>query len=176
MRKQVTKLFFGALAAAGENQHLKIEKLARGEIVAWLNYTVDHEKFTARIHAFSAGFEQLDAPFIRPVVDDVFHDVSIRTRRNRGKHIAAGKGTAFHHGLQRSALGTLDNVRHLIERAPQMWIPLEDGRQQKAVATANVHDGADALKIVCFGYGRTINHGQLSHCVIENLRLGGMLL
>jgi len=31
--QQVTKLFFGALAAAGENQHLKIEKLA-GRIVA----------------------------------------------------------------------------------------------------------------------------------------------
>ena len=31
-------------------------------------------------------------------------------------------------------------------------------------------------KIVSFGHGRTVNHGNLGHGVIENLRFLGMLL
>ena len=51
-RKQLAKLFFGALASAGENQHLQVEELARRELVARLNHAVNHQEFAARIHAF----------------------------------------------------------------------------------------------------------------------------
>ena len=56
---KISKLFFGAFASAGKNQHLQIEEFARREIVAGMNHVVNHEKFAACIHAFSAGLSIL---------------------------------------------------------------------------------------------------------------------
>ena len=69
--EQVAKLFFGALASAGENQHLEIEEFARREIVAGLNHVVHYQQLAAWIHGFSADFPELDAQLIRRVMNDV---------------------------------------------------------------------------------------------------------
>ncbi len=108
--EKVAELFFAAFAATGENQHLEVEEFAGSEIVAGLNYSVDYEKFAAWMHAFAAGFEELDAQIVGPVVNDVFHDVRIGTRWDRGKHIAGREGTAIHHRLQRSDCRSFKNV------------------------------------------------------------------
>jgi hypothetical protein len=103
--KQGAELFFCTFASAGEDQHLEIQEFAGGEVVAGVNYVVNDEEFAAGIDTFPAGFEDLDATVVGPVVNDVFHDVSIGARGNRAKHIAGRQGAAFHHGLERSVLG-----------------------------------------------------------------------
>lgn len=70
-RKQVTKLFFGALASPGENKHLQIEELARGEVVARLNYIVNHKESAARIHAFLATGYCVDLSRAKYLADEV---------------------------------------------------------------------------------------------------------
>jgi hypothetical protein len=175
-RKQIAKLFFGALASAGENQHLQIEELARGEVVARLNDAVNDEELAARIHAFPAGFEYLDAAIVRPVMNDVFHDVSVGTRRDGGKHVAGRKGAAFHQRLQRSVFGSFKNVRQLVERASHALIFSQNGCEKKSMAASYVHDGMDAVKIVSIGDGGTIDHGSLRHGVVENLTFRRILL
>ena len=144
--------------------------------VAGLDYGVHDEKFAAGIHALPAGFEQPDAQIVLPVVNDVLHEVGIRTRGNRAEHVARSKSASFHHRLQRAVRSALNHVRHLIERASQMRVFLEDGSQQKSVATGYVHDGVNLSEIVSLGHGRAINHGELGHGVVENFPLHRVLL
>ena len=148
-------MFFGSLASAGENQHLQIEELARGEVVARLNDVVNHEEFSAGIHAFPAGLQYLDAFIVGPIVNDVLHDVSIGACWNGGKHIAGCESATVHHRLERAVFGSRNNVRHIEERASQLRIPLQDSGQQKSVAAGDVHDGMNAVKIVGVGDGGT---------------------
>ena len=80
--EQLTELLLGALAPAGENEHLQIEELSRRKIAAGLNHAVNHQELAAGIYSAAAGFEQLQTLVVRPIVDDVFHDVGIGACRN----------------------------------------------------------------------------------------------
>src|SRR5271165_3245534 len=66
--EQVAKFRCGAFAAAGEDEHLQVEELAGREVVAGVNNAVDDEEFAAGIDALAAGFEDLDAEVVGPIV------------------------------------------------------------------------------------------------------------
>ena len=79
-------------------------------------------------------------------------------------------------GFSGPLFGSLNHVWHLVERAAQVRIALQDGRQQKSVPSAYIYDGSNTVKIVRFGDRRAINHGKLGRGVIDNLPFRGMLL
>jgi hypothetical protein len=43
---------------------------------------------------------------VRPVVDDVFHEVGVGAGGNRRKHITGREGATIHHGPERSVPGS----------------------------------------------------------------------
>jgi hypothetical protein len=174
-RKQFAKLLCCALAASRKNQHLQIEEFARREVVTGLNDVVNDDKLTARIDAFSAGRKYLDAEIIRPVVNDVFHDVSVGPCRDRRKHIAGHQRATLYHARERPVPASVHNVRHFVKRASKMRIPRQDCRQQKSVPAANIYDGMNAVKTVGCGDSGAINHGKRSHGVMEDLPFLGIL-
>src|ERR1051325_5974612 len=136
--EQLLELFFGALTPARKDQHLQIHEFARREIVPRLNHVVHYQQSAARIHALSAGFQYLDAYIIRPVVNDMFHDVRVGAPGHRRKHISACQRATIHHRLERSIFGACHHVRYLVERAFHMRLPRQDRRQQQPVPAPQI--------------------------------------
>ncbi len=155
---------------------MKVHEFARSEIVARLNHVVHHQQLAAGIHSLSAGFQNLDAPIIRPVVNDVFHDVRIGARGHRSKHIPARHRAAFHQRLQRPVLRARHHMRHIVDRAFQVRILRQDRRQQQSVPATHVHDGSYFTERIGVGHGWTVNRGQIAHALMEELPFLGMLL
>jgi len=137
------------------------------------NYTVDHEQFTARITPL-AGFEQTGRnrkPASRWMMCFMIkhpHPAGTEEKHNRAGRVPDPSRTSAVRSWPPS------RRRHLIERARKMWIPSRMVSTRSSGHRKCPRGAEDCPQNVCLGLRPYQSLDRLSHCVIENLRLGGM--
>src|ERR1700737_5122000 len=88
--QQVPELRLRALSATWcERQHLEIQKFTEVRRVTRWNHSIDDQHLHAAPHRAVAVSEDLNSPFVIPVVEDVLHDVGVAPFGNGRKEIAA---------------------------------------------------------------------------------------
>src|ERR1700722_3653613 len=126
-RKQLAEFCLCPFAPARKDKHLQIQKLGRRELVPGLNDAVHDQHLPPEIHALAASCQDLDAGIVRPIMENVLHDVRIGSGRDRRKHIPTLHAAAatIYEWFQSSILRSLEHTRHFIECAFQMRVLLQ---------------------------------------------------
>src|SRR4030095_16941378 len=130
-----------ALAPPDVHEHLEIGVKHELRLPRVRGDLALHENETRRArHRSAAGGEDRDRLVVLPVVDDVAQDVDVAAWRYPAEEAAADEVAAVGDSrLLEQRPGALDDLRQLEQDAAQVWILLEDRRQQSAASATTSH-------------------------------------
>ena len=139
----------GAFAAAGVGEHVDVPLQGEGRLAAGRYDTLDDEQLAVRCHGLAAALQQLQALLVFPVVQDARQQVDIASGRNGGEEVATDHLAAIGESvLAQPVPRRRDDVRDFEDDTGQVRVRRENGGQQRAVAPADVDDGARSGEVV----------------------------
>ena len=168
----------GALLAAGDREHVQVghrrlDRSRRG-LEALRQHLLEDEQLRRARHGGATVRQDVPAPLVVPVVDDVGEEIEAPAARNRPEEVAhLDRATGVETGGFDPRPGADGGRLALEENAPHGRMGGEDRDEQCAVPAAHVHDGPGAREIVRGDHGGgTLGRRHRHRVVVERGDLG----
>src|SRR2546423_4875539 len=142
------KLGTSTLLAPEHHQHIEVAELARVRLVGPCQDLLNDQQPATVSDGIAAAAKNRRRRRVVPVVNDVLQQVGI-SFRDRLEEAAADDLAALRDtGLFESRLRGCDDMGLVKEDALQLWIGLENGREERSVAAPYVAKHSDRGEVV----------------------------